>query len=98
MSKSSVLTLALVLAIAVWLSTLVLYLQLSQYDPYSWAFPGQESDISRSLYLERRALYVTVGSISFIVACISGLLKLMIWRRQRNLSAEALSNNAASDS
>jgi len=55
MSKSSVLTLALILAIAIWLLSLVLFLHLSQYDPYSWAIPGQESDISRSLYLERSA-------------------------------------------
>jgi hypothetical protein len=76
------------MAIAVWLISLVLFLQLSQYDPYSWAFPGQESDLSRSLYLERRALYVTVGIISFIAACVLGLLKLMI-RRRRRLSASA---------
>ena len=88
MRKSSVLSWALVLAIAVWLISLALFLQLSQYDPYSWAFLGQESDLSRSLYLERRGLYVTVGIISFIAACVLGLLKLMIRRRYR-LSASA---------
>ncbi len=89
MRKSSVLTLALVLAIAIWLTSLVLFLQLSQYDPYSWAFPGQESDISRILYLERRALYVTVGISSFIAACVLGMLKFVVWRRRRRLSASA---------
>jgi hypothetical protein len=87
MRKSSVLSFALILAVAVWLLSLVLFLHLSRYDPYSWAFPGQESDMSRSLYLERRALYVTVGIISFITACVLGLLKLVIRRRQRNWSA-----------
>ncbi len=89
MKKSSILTVALIATSAVWLLSVGLFLHLSQYDPYSWAFPGQESDVSRSLWLERRALYVTVGVISFIAACVLGLLKIMISRRQRNSPASA---------
>lgn len=82
MKKASILTVALIVAVAVWLISLGLFLHLSQYDPYSWAFPGEESDLSRSLYLERRALYVIVGVISFLSACVLGLLRLLMVRRR----------------
>jgi len=81
MQKPSVLTIALIVAIAVWLLSLGLFLHLSRYDPYSWAFPGREDDLSRSLYLERRALYVWVGVISSLAAGVLGLLKVSLRRR-----------------
>ncbi len=83
MKKSSILSAALIAALAVWLLSLGLYLHLSPYDPYSWAFPRQESDLSRSLYLERRALYMWVGVVSFTAACVLGLLKILMSRRER---------------
>ena len=82
MRKPSLLTAAFIAAVAVWLLSLGLFLHLSQYDPYSWAFPGREDDLSRSLHLERRALYVTVGVMSFLAACVLGLLKLLMVRRR----------------
>lgn len=82
MKKPSILTVALIGAIALWLISLGLFLHLSQYNPYSWAFPGREDDLSRDLYLERRALYVWVGVISFLAACVLGLLKVSLRRRR----------------
>ena len=89
MKKSSILTIALIAAVAVWLLSLGLFLHLSQYDPYSWAFPGEESDLSRSLYLERRGLYVNVGVISFFAACVLGLVKILIGRRRGDALASS---------
>jgi len=87
MRKPSLLTFALIAAVAVWLLSLGLFLHLSQYDPYSWAFTGREDDLSRSLYLGRRASYVTVGVISFLAACVLGLLKILMVRRRRDAVA-----------
>jgi hypothetical protein len=86
MRKHTILAIALIVAMAVWLLSLGLFLHLSQHDPYSWAFPGVESDLSRSLYLERRALYVRVGVISFLAACVLGLLNVLARRRRRALA------------
>jgi hypothetical protein len=86
MKKTPILNVALIAAVAVWLLSLGLFLHLSQYDPYSWAFPGEESDLSRSLYLERRALYVRIGVVSFLSACVIGLLKILVRRRRRALA------------
>ena len=36
------------ISLVVWLVVLVLYVHLSSYDPYGWAFPGTESDLSQS--------------------------------------------------
>ena len=82
MKKSSVLTITLLVAIAVWLLSLGLFLHLSQYDPYSWAVPGVESVQSRNMYLERRALYIWVGVSSFLAACVLGLLKILLRGRR----------------
>jgi Zn-dependent protease with chaperone function len=87
MKRSSVLTIALIVAVAGWLVSLGLFWHLSQYDPYSWASPGVESVQSRNLYLERRALYVWVGVFSFLAACVLGLLKLWFGRRRRDVLA-----------
>ena len=89
MKKTSILTVALIAAAAMWLLSLGLFLYLSQYDPYSWAFPGGDSDLSRSLYLERRALYLRVGIISFLAACVLGLLKILISHRRRDAFASS---------
>ena len=83
MKKPSILTVALIVAVALWLLSLGPFLHLSRYDPYRWASPGQFSDLSRSLYLERRDLYVWEGMISFLAACALRLLKFLAgrWRR-----------------
>ncbi len=65
------------IALAGWLVFIGLFLHLSSYDPYSWAFPGVESDLSRSLYLARRYLYVKLGVISFVFAVVLGLAGLI---------------------
>ena len=87
MSKSSILTVAVLLALAIWLLSFGLFLELSQHDPYSWAFPGRESDLSRSLFLARRALYVQIGIASFVVGCALGLLNVLVERRLRRSTA-----------
>lgn len=84
MSKSSILTVLIILALAIWLLSIGLFLELSQHDPYGWAFPGKESDLSRSLFLARRTLYMEIGIASFIIACALGGVKMFINRRPRN--------------
>ena len=83
MNKSSILTVAIYLMVVVWLASIGLFLELSQHDPYSWAFPGKESDVSRSLFLARRSLYVQIGIVSFILACALGGIKSLLRRRSR---------------
>ena len=82
MKRPSIMAIAVIAAVAVWLLSLGLFLHLSQYGPYSWAFPGREDDLSRSLYLERRALYMRVGVISSLAACVLGLVKILLHRRR----------------
>ena len=60
-------------ALVAWLVFIGLYLQLTSYDPYSWAFPGIESDLSRGLYLARKYLYIKLGVVSFVFALGLGL-------------------------
>jgi len=67
--------------VIVWLASIGLFLELSQHDPYSWAFPGKESDVSRSLFLTRRSLYVQIGIVSFILAFVLGSIKFFLRRR-----------------
>jgi len=69
------LNMLLIVSLATFIIVVVLYLHLTSYDPYNWAFPGQESDLSRSLWLARRTLYETVGFVSFGVLCIAECLK-----------------------
>ena len=87
MPKPSILTLAIILMLVVWFASIGLFLELSQHDPYSWAFPGQESDLSRSLFLARRELYVRLGIVSFVVAGALGVAKLFLGRRLRTSRA-----------
>jgi hypothetical protein len=85
MSKPSAITLGFFVAFAIWILSLGLYWQLSQYDPYSWAFPVTESDLSRSLWLRRRSQYLWLGIVSFVVACTLGFVSILI-RRLRDAS------------
>jgi hypothetical protein len=68
-------------ALLAWLICIGLFLQLTSYDPYAWAFPGVESDLSRSLYLERQFLYIKVGIASFLLAVGMGLAGIYFKRR-----------------
>jgi hypothetical protein len=56
---------------------------LYTFNPYSWAFPGIESDQSRSLWLHRRDLYRMIGLISFLIAMIFGATGLVVKLRTR---------------
>ena len=56
---------------------------LYTFDPYSWAFPGVESDQSRSLWLHRRDLYRMIGLISFVLAMMFGAAALVVKFRNR---------------
>ena len=87
MRKSSILTVAIILMLVVWLASIGLFFELYQHDPYSWAFPGKESDVSRSLFLSRRDLYVRIGIVSFIVACVLAGAKLFLRNRVRTSGA-----------
>ncbi len=84
MKKSRVLTVALIAAVAIWALSLGLYLHLTQYDPYGWAVPGRESVQSRNLWLGRRDLYVWVGVVASLAACVLGMLKILGNRRRRD--------------
>ncbi|MDQ1559772.1 MAG: hypothetical protein QOD32_2832 [Pyrinomonadaceae bacterium] len=79
-NRSRLLFVAAAIALAAWLIFIGLFLQLSSYDPYSWAFPGMESELSRSLYLDRRDLYVKLGVGSFVFGVVSGLAALLTKR------------------
>jgi hypothetical protein len=79
-NRSRLLLAAAAIALAAWLVFIGLFLHLSSYNPYSWAFPGIESDLSRSLYLSRRNLYMNLGVASFVLALVSGLVGLMTKR------------------
>jgi hypothetical protein len=89
MSKSFFLTALIILASAIWLLSIGLFLELSQHDPYSWAFPSKESDLSRSLFLARRDVYIGIGIVSFIIACSLGGVRMLINRRLRNVDPQA---------
>jgi len=62
------------LASLVFVSSVCLHQYLYSFDPYQWAFPGIESDRSRSLWLHRRELYQMVGLISFMLAIVFGVI------------------------
>ena len=81
MRRNSLLTVAIILTLVVWLVSIGLFLEPGRHDPYSWAFPGIESDVSQSLFLARRNLYVRIGIISFIIACVLVTIKLFLRRR-----------------
>jgi hypothetical protein len=72
---------AALLTFAVFVSCLVLHQYLYSFDPYSWAFPGKESDLSRSLFIQRAQLYRIVGVISFMLALVFGW---QAWIRKRS--------------
>ena len=75
------------IALAICVITVGLYTQLTSYDPYSWAFPGIESDASRSLWLGRRALYLKAGMTSFIVAVLLAVAASLQRRKSHRAAA-----------
>ncbi|HEX8458344.1 MAG TPA: hypothetical protein VF656_13675 [Pyrinomonadaceae bacterium] len=83
-NRSRLLFTAAAMALAVWLVFIGLYLQLTSYDPYGWAFPGTESDLSRSLYHARKYLYIKLGVGAFVLAVMSGLAGLLTRRINPN--------------
>ena len=60
-----------------------LHQYLYTFDPYSWAFPGIESDQSRSLWLQRRYLYEVIGLTSLVLATMFGATGLVVKLRNR---------------
>lgn len=85
MRKYVLLNISLAIAVTVLLVVILLYVQLTQYDPYSWAFPGNESELSRSLWLKRRSLYERVGLVSFVLAGLLALVKIIGSRHSRQV-------------
>ncbi len=55
---------------------------LYTFDPYGWAVPGIESDVSRSLFLQRAHLYRLVAILSFTIAMLSMVVALLNRRRK----------------
>jgi hypothetical protein len=70
-------------AILVFALSIVLHQRHYTFDPYTWADPRVESDISRSQWLRRRHLYWGVGIVSFAAAIASVWAALVIRRRER---------------
>lgn len=64
----------------VFVIAVALYLELNSHDPYAWAVAGEESDISRSLWLSRRTLYGYLAVASFIAAFGLGLCSVIVSR------------------
>jgi len=82
---SRLLVVAACASMFVFVVAVSLHEYLYTFDPYSWAFPGIESDKSRSLWLHRRDLYRIIGLISFVLAVMSGVTGLVIKLRNRKL-------------
>ena len=85
MSRKQIFLFAALISFAVFLSSVALHEYLYSFDPYSWAFPGKESDVSRSLFLERAHLYRVVGVISFMFTLIFGGATWLSKRSERRL-------------
>ena len=83
MNPQRVLLVAAVTAAAVFLISIELHEYHYSFDPYSWAYPGIESDKSRSLWLQRRDLYRMIGAVSFTAAAVLSIGALMLRRRWR---------------
>jgi hypothetical protein len=71
------------LALLVFLVSVGLHEYLYTFDPYGWAFPGIESDRSRSLWLYRRDLYRMVALISLTLTIVFAAVTLLAKRRKR---------------
>ena len=70
------------LAFLAWLACVGLFLELGTRDPYQWAFPGREDDLSRALYHGRKWLYVKAGVASFAAGVTFTLAGLLARRRR----------------
>lgn len=81
MGSTGTLFVIAVAAFIVWLICIGLFLELTSHDPYAWAFPGTESDLSRSLYHARKFLYIKVGIASFVLVVGAGLAGIFLKRR-----------------
>ena len=79
--QRSLLLLLAGIAGAVFFVSIGLHEHLYSFDPYGWAEPGRESEVSRSLWLERRDLYRMIGVVSFLVAVLSIAGALIVRRR-----------------
>ncbi|HEV7683225.1 MAG TPA: hypothetical protein VGO68_13935 [Pyrinomonadaceae bacterium] len=79
------LILAALITFMAFLSCVALHEYLYSFDPYGWAFPGKESDVSRSLFLERAQLYRVVGVISFMLTLVLSGAAWISGRSERRL-------------
>ena len=84
MNKTRQLFLLAGAALLLWLVCLGLYLEITSHDPYAWAFPGQESEVSRDLYHARKFVYVRVGVVSFVIGVGAGAAGIFLRRRKAN--------------
>jgi hypothetical protein len=72
MTRTRLFLIVALFTFVVFAGCLALHEYLYTFDPYSWAVPGEESDISRSLFLQRAHLYRVVGIISFVLTLVFG--------------------------
>jgi hypothetical protein len=84
MSRKQIFLFAALISFAAFVSCLALHEYLYSFDPYSWAFPGKESDVSRSLFLQRAYLYRVVGVISFILTLMFSAAAWISRRSERS--------------
>jgi hypothetical protein len=64
---------------------IVLFIEHYDKDPYTWGPQGVESDVWRSLWLQRRNTYIGVGIGSFISAIALGIAALILRNRKPRL-------------
>ena len=69
-------------AFLAWLVCVGLFLELTSHNPYGWAFPGREDDLSRDLYHARKWIYVKAGVAPFAAGAAFVLAGLYARRRR----------------
>ena len=77
------------LAFALFLTCLGLHQYLYTFDPYGWAVPGQESVVSRNLFLERAHLYRVFGVVAFGTSVVCLAAAVLTKRHARHSSKNA---------
>jgi len=82
MKLSTVLTSAVILSVTVCLLAFGSYVEITQYDPYGWAFPGGESIQSRDLYQTRKWLYIYICLAAFSCAVLLAVARILVRKRR----------------